>query len=94
MHGSHLGDFQTSCAILFSGHAYAKIAVLLTSLHMKPPNRTLFYKIHTHYAVKAVDDLWSEVQAETLEGCKGRDIVLLGELYTCDPTWVNEAYHW
>jgi hypothetical protein len=80
-YGANLGDFILSCSTLFSGNAYSKVAVFLTGLNMKPPNRTLFYKIHTHYAVGAVDTLWKEVQSEVLEDCKGREVVLLGK---CD----------
>ena len=57
-----------------------KIVQYLQSINMKPFNRTMYYKIHTQYAVKTVEDLWAAVLEDNIAQCKDRDVILLGKI--------------
>ena len=72
------GDLLISTAILASGNNYGKTALFARHLKMNYVSESSFNRFQTFYIVPAVQQVWTQNQAEVLDEMAGKDLVVLG----------------
>lgn len=72
------GDLLISTAILASGNNYGKTALFARHLKMNYVSESSYNRFQTFYIVPAIQQVWTQNQAEVLDEMAGKDLVVLG----------------
>ena len=79
-HGVNAGDFMLALNILYSGNNFAKIALLMKFIKMKPLTKTLFYQIQALYGIPTINNYFDNLLMGNRDKYKDQGLVLAGKI--------------